>query len=76
MSKNFDEKVRLRSEKTQEWVRGIRERLEGIAEGASSAPRLISSSAATFSRRNMCPGTHRTEGERRLFLPDLPERLR
>ena len=39
MSKYFDETVRLQSEKRQEWIREIRgERLQGIAEGASSAP--------------------------------------
>ena len=35
-----------------------RERLQGIAEGASSAPRLASSSAASFPGRNECPGTY------------------
>ena len=59
VSKNFDETVRLQSEKRQEWIREIRgERLQGIAEGASSAPRLASSSAASFPGRNECPGTH------------------
>ena len=59
MSKNFDETVRLQSEKIQEWIRKIRgERLQGIAEGAISAPRLASSSAASFSGINECPGTH------------------
>ena len=59
MSRNLDKKVRLQSEKRQEWIREIRgERLQGIAEGASSAPRLASSSAALFSGRNECPGTH------------------
>ena len=59
VSKNFDETVHLQSEIKQEWIRAIRgERLQGIAEGASSAPRLASSSAASFPRRNECPGTH------------------
>ena len=59
MSKNSDETVRLQSEKTEEWIREIRgERLQGIAEGASSAPRLASSSATSFPRKNECPGTH------------------
>ena len=59
VSKNFDETVRLQSEKRQEWIREIRgERLQGIAEGASSAPRLASSSAAPFLGRNECPETH------------------
>ena len=59
MSKNFDETVRLQSEKREEWIREIREeRLQGIAEGTSSAPRLASSSAASFPGRNECPGTH------------------
>ena len=35
-----------------------RERLQEIAEGASSAPRLTSSSAASFLGRNECPETH------------------
>ena len=59
MSKNFNETVRLQSEIRQEWIREIRgERLQGITEGASSAPRLASSSAASFPGRNECPGTH------------------
>ena len=38
MSKNFDETVRLHSEKREEWIREIRgERLQGIAEGTSIA---------------------------------------
>ena len=58
-NKNFDETVRIQSEKTQEWIREITgERLQGIAGGASSAPRLASSSAASFPGRNKCPGTH------------------
>ena len=45
--------------KEQEWIREIRgERQQGIAEGASSAPHLASSSAASFTGRNECPGTH------------------
>ena len=59
MSKNFDETVRLQSEIRREWIREIRgERLQGIAEGAGSAPRLASSSTASFPGRNECPGTH------------------
>ena len=46
VSKSLDGTVRLLSEKRQEWIREIKgERLQGIAEGASSAPRLASSSA-------------------------------
>ena len=55
MSKNFDETVLLQSEIRRE-IRG--ERLQGMAEGASSASRLASSSAASFPGRNECPGTH------------------
>ena len=59
MSNNLDETVRLQSEKRQEWIREIREkRLQGIAEGASNAPCLASSSAAPFLGRNECLGTH------------------
>ena len=59
MSKNFDETVCLQSEKREECIQEIRgERLQGIAEGASSAPRLVSSSAKSFPVRNECPGTH------------------
>ena len=55
MSKNVDEQSEIR----EEWTREITgERLQGIAEGASSAPRLASSSAASFPGRNECPGTH------------------
>ena len=60
MSKNFDETVRLQSEKKEECIRETRgERIQGIAEGMSSAPRLVSSSAVLFpGGRNECPGTH------------------
>ena len=59
MSKILDETVRLQSEKRREWIREIRgERLQEIAESASSAPRLASSSAASFPGRNECLGTH------------------
>ena len=59
MSKNFNETVRFQSEKRQEWIREIiGERLQGIAEGASSALRLASSSSVSFPGRNECPGTH------------------
>ena len=59
MSKNLKETVRLQSEKRQEWIREIKEeRLQGIAEGTSSALRLASSSAASFRGRNECLGTH------------------
>ena len=59
MSKNLDESVRLQSEKREEWIREVRgEKLQGIAEGTSSALCLASSSAASFPRRNECQGTH------------------
>ena len=59
VSKNFDETLRLQSHKRREWIREIRgERPQRIAEGASSAPRLASSSSASFPERNECPGTH------------------
>ena len=79
MSKNFNETVRLQSEKKEEWIREIRgERLQGIAEGASNAPCLASLSAASFPGRNECPGTHcsliEQEGREREQL--LPESLR
>ena len=55
----FDETVRLQSEIRRKWIREIKgERLQGVAEGASRAPRLASSSAASFPGRNVCPGTH------------------
>ena len=59
MSKNLDETVCLQSEKRDEWIQEVRgERLQGIAEGVSSTPRLASSSAALFSGRSECSGTH------------------
>ena len=59
MLKNLDETVCLQSEKREEWIQEIREeRLQGIAEGASSAPHMASSSAALFPGRNECLGTH------------------
>ena len=61
MSKYFDETVRFQYEKRQEWIREIRgERLQGIAKGASSAPRLASSSATSLPGGNKCPETHRS----------------
>ena len=58
MSKNLDETVRLQTVKREEWIRdGTGERLHRIAEGTNSDPRLASSSAASFSGRNKCPGT-------------------
>ena len=42
--------------KDKKWIREIRgEKLLGIAEDASSAPHLASSSAASFPGRNECP---------------------
>ena len=81
MLKNLDETVRLQSEKRQEWIPEMRgERLQGIAEGASSASRLASSSAASFPGRNECPGTYYSlieqEERKKQFLPDLPQSLR
>ena len=55
-AKNFNETVCLQSEKRKEWVR--EERLQEIAKGTCSAPRLTSSSAASFPRKDECPGTH------------------
>ena len=56
--KKLDEKVCLQSEIRRERIREIREeRLQGIAEGASSAPRLASASAVSFPGRSECPGT-------------------
>ena len=62
VSKNFDETVRLQFKKREKWIREIiRERLQGIAEGASSDPRLASSSAASFPGRNECPERERED---------------
>ena len=59
VSKNLDETARLQSEKRQERIREIRgERLQKIADGASSAPHLANSSAASLPGRNECSGTH------------------
>ena len=59
MSKNLDETVRIKSEKREEWIQQLKgERLQEITEGTSSAPRLASSSAASFPGRYECPGTH------------------
>ena len=49
-SKNLDKTARLQSEKKEEWISEERgEKLQGIAEGRSSAPRLDKSLAASFS---------------------------
>ena len=61
VSKNFDETVRLQSEKRQEWIQEKRgDTLQGIAERTCSAPRLANSSAALFTGKNECLGTHRS----------------
>ena len=54
--KNFDETTRLQSE-----IRG--ETLQGIAESASSSPRLASSSPVLFPGRNECPRTQKENQE-------------
>ena len=81
MSKNFDETVSLQSVKRQEWIPEVRkERLQGIAEGTSSASlsgQLISRVVPwekRVSKDLLYPD--RTGGERRQFLPQLPKRLR
>ena len=54
------------------------ERIPGVAEGASSAPRLASSSGASLPGRNECPGSHCSlieQEEREDTLPDLPQSL-
>ena len=59
MSKNFDQAIRLQFEKREEWIREIKgKRLQGIVEGASIAPCLVSSSAASFPGRNEFLGIH------------------
>ena len=59
VSKNFNEIVRVQSEKRRGWIGKIKgERLPGIAESTSSDPRLASSSTASFPGRSECPGTH------------------
>ena len=50
------------------------ERLQGIAEGASSTPCLASSSTDSFPGRNECPGTHCSlieQEKRKQFLPEI-----
>ena len=43
----------------EKWIRQIRGvRLQGIVDGASSAPRLASLSAASFPEGLECSGTH------------------
>ena len=75
MLKNLDMTICFQSEKRQEWIREIREeRLQGIAEGTSSAPRLASSLAELLSGRNKCPGTHCSvieQEERKQFLLEI-----
>ena len=59
MSKNLDKTVRLQSKEREEWMRKLREeKLQGIAERTSSAPRLTSSLAESLPGRNECLGTH------------------
>ena len=59
MTKNLDETVGLQSEKREGWIRKIGGvRLQGIAEGTSSATRQASSSVASFLVRNGCLSTY------------------
>ena len=59
VSKNLDETVCLQSEKREVWIQEMREeRLQGIAEGTSSTPLLVSSSAESLPGRNVCPQIH------------------
>ena len=56
----------------EKWIRGTRgERPQGVVESTSSAPHLASSSAASFPRRNECPGTNSSliEQEREKTVP-------
>ena len=81
MSKNLDATIPFQSKRKQEWIRKVRgERLQGITEGRSSAPRLANLSATSLPRRNECLGTHCilivNEVERRQFLPDVLEGLK
>ena len=47
--KNFDELVRLQSEKKVKWIRGVRnEKLPGAVDGSSSATPLANSLAVEF----------------------------
>ena len=57
MLKNLDETVRLQSEIRQEGIRKIRrEKLQGIAEGVSSATRLASSSSHVVTQEKRVSG--------------------
>ena len=85
MSKNLDETVRLQSEKRQEWIRELNgEKLQEIMERTNSAPRLVSSLAASFPGKDKLRGlsksqksllSDKTGGKRRQFLPDLPQKI-
>ena len=58
-SKNLDETVHFHSEKREEGIPEVRgDRLQGAAEGRSSALRQANSSVTSLPERNECPGTH------------------
>ena len=59
MSKNFDEAVRLQSDKREEWIQKLGgEKIHGTAEGRSSASRQASSLAASYTEKFNCMGIH------------------
>ena len=47
-AEDLEESLRFQSEKREEWIRELRQRLQRIAEGTSSPARPADSSAASF----------------------------
>ena len=81
VSKNFDETVRLQSEKRQEWIREIRGERghKGLQRAKVALPdwpahQPCRSPGERVSGDPLQPD--RTGRERRQFLPDLPEKSR
>ena len=80
MSKNFNEIVRLQSEKREEWIRDKRRETTRDCRGhmkRSTSGQFVSRVVPQEKRMSGDPlSLDRTGGERRQFLPDLRESLR
>ena len=80
MTKYFDEKVGLQSEKRREWLRKVREeRLQGLQRAQKALPVWPAHQQRRSSGETSVRGpivANKTGGARRQFVIDLPQSLR
>ena len=80
MSKNFNETVRLQSEIRREWIQEVRgKNYKGLQRAQVAHPVWPAHQPRRSPEKRMSGDplqSDRTEGERRQFLPDLPQSLR